>query len=177
MEIILRCALDDRPGALARLAGAIAEVGGDIQAVDVVETAGGRALDDLVVAVDPAKGRRLADTVRALEGVELVHAGMSRGHPGDAVFRLAVGLEALLNGAMNVDHGVQVLVGGLLRADEADFTDEDEAPAPDPRTLVLPCGERMLVLRRAYRFTETEQRRAEAVLRVCQEASGRAGPA
>lgn len=171
MEVMLRCAVVDRPGGLAALANAISEAGGDIQAVDVVETHDGVALDDLVVVIDPARLRRLADTVRSVEGVTLVHAGASRGHPGDAIFRVAVGIEALLCGAMTVDHGVRSLLSGLLRASDAVLCAPDDAPRPMPNVLVLDAGEQVLVMRRDYRFTATERQRAEAVLRACLEAA------
>jgi hypothetical protein len=175
MEVMLRCAVPDRPGALAALAHAIAEAGGDIQAVDVVETRDGVALDDLVVVIDPALGRRLADCVRAVEGVELVHAGPSRGDPGGAVFRLAVGLEALLSGAMTVEHGLRALLGGLLRASSAELVDRADAPPAGARILVLDAGASALVLRRDYRFTATERDRAAAVLRACLRAASAMG--
>ena len=164
---MLRVVLPDRPGALAAVAGAIATVGGDIQAVDVVESQRGVALDDLVVFVDPARGRALVDAVRAVPGVKVVHAAPSRGHPGDAVTRLAMGVEALLNGAMTPDHGVEALVGGLLRADSVQLLSAESAPVEEPGVLVLECDERALVVRRAYRFTDTERERASAVLRAC----------
>lgn len=171
MEVILRCAVPDRPGALAALAGTIGEAGGDIEAVEVVETVDGQALDDLVVVIDPDGLTALADRIHQLDDVELVHIGPSRGHPGDAVARLALGIESILNGAMLLDHGMEVLVGGLLRADSAEFVQPAQAPRRGGKTLVLAVDERVLVLRRAYRFTDAERSRAEAVLRVCVEAA------
>ncbi len=173
MELMLRCAVPDRPGALATLAGAIAEAGGDIQAIDVVESADGMALDDLLVVVEPDALRTLVDHVRAVDDVALVHAGPSRGHPGDAVTRVALGLESLLNGAMTLEHGVGVLVGGLLRASVAALQHVDDAPEEGDRVLVLPFDGQALVVRRDYRFTATERQRAPALLRACVEA-GRA---
>lgn len=171
MEVILRCALPDRPGALAGLAGAIGEAGGDIEAVEVVEAADGRALDDLVIVVAPDRLGALVERVGAVDGVELIHAGPSRGHPGDAVSRLALGVESILNGAMLLDHGMTVLLGGLLRAQSAEFVDSADAPRPGGKVLVLGFDDRVLVLRRDYRFTDTERHRAEAVLRLCLEAA------
>jgi hypothetical protein len=171
MEIMLRCALPDQPGALAALAGTIAEAGGDIQGVDVVETAGGRALDDLTVMVADGALRALVDRVAALDGFELVHVGPSRGHSADAVTRLAVGIESVLNGAMTFEHALRTLAGGLLRASSAEVVLCDDAPRAGERTLVLPVDGRCLVLRRDYRFTHTERQRAEALVRSCLEAS------
>lgn len=171
MEIMLRCAVPDRPGALAELAGAVGDAGGDIQAVEVVETADGRALDDLVVVVAPDGLRRLVDRLEALADVEVVHVGPSRGHPGDAVARLAVGLQSLLDGAMTVEHAVAALVGGLLRADSAELVGAVDAPRDGARTLVLAFDARLLVVRREYRFTDTERDRAQAILRTALEAA------
>ncbi len=169
MEIMLRCELADRPGSLAALAGAISEAGGDIQAVNIVEAASkGHVLDDLMVVVDQPQIGELLDRVRGLASVDLIHAGPSRGHPGDAVTRLAVGLEALLLGTMERARAVSTLVGGLLRADAAELVAHGDAPPPDGRTLVLPFDELQLVLKRAYRFTEAERERADALLRLCQ---------
>lgn len=164
---MLRCAVPDRPGALAALAGAIGEVGGDIQAVDVVETGGEVALDDLVVVLhDDTPLSALLDSVRSVDGVELIHAGPSRGHPGDAVSRLMLGIESMLNGAMDVSHGVQALIGGLLRAVSVELVDPAKAPRRDAKTLVLPFGALAIVAIRDYRFTDTERTRAEEILRT-----------
>lgn len=176
MEIFLRCAVPDRPGALAELAGVIARSGGDIEAVDVIEVTDGLALDDLVVVVaDPAHLRRLLDALGALDDVEVIRAAPSRGHPGDAVTRFAVGVESMLNGAMDLDQGLVTLLGGLLHADEVTLVDADDAPDERPAALVLPLGARRLVLRRSFAFTRTERDRAAALLRVCVEA-GRRSP-
>jgi hypothetical protein len=172
MEAQLRCRVPDRPGALAALAGAIGEAGGDIQAVDVVEAGNGVALDDLVVVVDSAEHLdRVLASVRKVDDVVLVHAGPSRGHPGDAVSRIAVLLEALLNGAMTVDNGVASLLGGLLRADSARWVPGAEVPPETDRTLLAAVDHRVLVLERAYRFTDTERGRAAALLQVALEAA------
>jgi ACT domain len=172
MEIMLRCALPDQPGRLAALTGAISEAGGDIEAVDVVESKDGIALDDLFVRIDGTDGlRAVVARIQALEGVELIHAGPSRGHPGDAVTRAAIGLEAILSGAMTLTHGVQVLLGGLLRASSITFEAADQPPLGDDCLLVLPFADQTLVLRRDYRFTDTEIDRARALLRVCGEAA------
>jgi ACT domain len=177
VEVMLRCSVPDRPGALAALAGAIGRAGGDIQAVDVVEHTGREALDDLVVVVtDAGQLSTLLDRVREVPGATLIHAGPSRGHPGDAVTRLAVGLEAVLNGAMTLERGVQTLLGGLLRATTAEIYPLEQAPSGGDKKLVLPFGNRALALSRDYRFTDTERERAQALLRVALEAAGTRTP-
>lgn len=170
MEVLLRCTLPDLPGQLATLAGAIGEAGGDIQAVTVVESRDGVALDDLwVVTQDLATIR---EHIATLDGVRLVHAGPSRGQPGDAVTRLAMGVEALLTGAMTLDHAVRVLVGGLLHASSAELRPAEEVTAVrDRRVLHLRFGDEVLVLTREYRFAEAEAERAATVLQTCWEAA------
>jgi acetolactate synthase regulatory subunit len=178
MEIILRCAVPDRPGALAELAGVIGACGCDIEAVDVVDVVEGRALDDLVVVVDgPRHLRTLLDELAGIPDVEVVHAAPSRGHPGDAVTRLAVKLESMMSGAMEADHAVTTLVGGLLRADDITLAAREDAPAEAPGTLVIPYGGRSAVVRRSYPFTATERNRAVALVRVCAQAAPSSGAA
>ena len=168
MEVTLRCAMPDRPGALAAVAGAIARGGGDIQAVDVVEHEDGTALDDLTVVLsDQGRLGAVLDLVGALDDVEIVHVGPSRGHPGDAVTRAALVFEATLTGAQDPEQAAVTLVGGLLRAEAVEVVDSGAAPRETPTRLVVPFGARTMVVRRPYRFTGTERWRAEAILRAC----------
>lgn len=168
MEVMLRCAVPDRPGSLAALAGAIAAAGGDIESIEIVDSADGWAFDDLVVVVrDPGHLRDLVETLHSMQEVRLVHAAPSRGHPGDASTRFAVTTEAMLSGAMTFEQAAVSLLGGLLRARHAAFSTPSEAPAPGETVIVLPFGERCLVLQRDYRFTATERARAVALLRLC----------
>lgn len=171
MEIVLRCTLTDRPGTLATLAGAVGEAGGDIQSIEVLEHDSGQALDDLVVVIQPAALQGLMDRLSGMPGVELVHAGPSRGHPGDAVTRLAIGFEALLAGTMPPERALTTLVGGLLRATSATVCPADEAPRAGRRTLVVPLDERAVVIRRDYPFTAPERERAATVARACVRAA------
>jgi len=166
MELMVRCALPDRPGELAKVASAISAFGGDIQAVDVVEHSDGRALDDIELLLDDTQASPLLERLGTLDGVEVVHAGPSRGRPGDAVTRLSIGLESLLDGSAEARRGLLTLIGGMLRARSAEFVAPGEAPRDDPCALVLDAGDQALVLQRDYRFTSTEQQRAEALLRL-----------
>jgi hypothetical protein len=170
MELMLRCALPDRPGALAQVASAISTVGGDIQSVDVVEHENGRALDDLEVVLEAEHIPLLLDRLTALDGVSVIHAGPSRGQPGDAVMRLSIGIESLLDGSAEARRGMSTLIGGLLRARRAEFVAPSQVPHDDERVLVLDAGDEVLVVRRDYRFTETERDRARALLRLARRA-------
>lgn len=172
MEVMLRCAVPDRPGALSELAGAIGRAGGDIQAVDVVEVADGRALDDLVVFVtEPGVLRALLEEIERLDGIDLVHTGPSRGHPSDLATRMAITFEHVLNGAMALEHALSALVGGMLRAGAVRLVDASDAPAPHATQLVLPLDDRAVVVNRDYRFTDGERERGRAVVRAVAEAA------
>jgi ACT domain-containing protein len=46
---VVRIRLSDRPGALGQVASRIGAVGGDIVAVDILERAAGRAVDEFVI--------------------------------------------------------------------------------------------------------------------------------
>ena len=171
MEITLRCDVPDRPGTLAALAGAISQAGGDIVSVDVVETANDRALDDIGIVIETSRIQAIIDAVQAVDGLLLIHAGPSRGLPGDAVARLALGIESLLNGAMTLEHAVTTLLGGLLGASRADLVAQGSAPRAADTVLVLDFDHQQLVVERDYRFTDTERERAAAILRTCVEAA------
>jgi hypothetical protein len=171
VEVMLRVQVPDRPGELAKIAGAVGAAGGDIQAVDVVETGGVHALDDLYVVVPEGGLRPLIEHIEALPEVTLVHATASRGHLGDDVGRVALVLQSLLDGAMVPEHAVSSLVSGLLHASASVLPADASLPNPGPSLLVLPFAGRWVVVRRDYRFTQTEQERLSAVLRACEVAT------
>lgn len=69
----MRISVPDRPGSLGRLASAIGTAGGDIAAVDVLESEAGRALDDVTVQVnDLAHLETLTSIVGSLAGMQVV---------------------------------------------------------------------------------------------------------
>ncbi len=167
---MLRCTVPDRPGVLATLAGTIAAGGGNIQAIEVVDHVGDEVTDDLWI-VTPDVGP-VVSGLDALPGVTVVHVGPSRGQPGDAVTRLAMGIEALLSGAMTIEHAITTLVGGLLHATQVEILPaEDVVERRDRRRLTLPFGASTIVVHREYRFTEAERERAATVVRACLEAA------
>jgi malate dehydrogenase (oxaloacetate-decarboxylating) len=81
----LRVRLSDHPGSFAALAGAIAEAGGSLGAIDLIRVEGGSKVRDVtVLAEDAAHIERIGEAVRSLDGIEveqivdrtfLMHAG------------------------------------------------------------------------------------------------------
>ena len=170
MEVMLRCEVPDVPGRLATVAGAIAEAGGDIQAVEVVQATHGRATDDIWIQTGDMIS--VVAHIEALEDITLVHTGPSRGLPGDATARLATGSDALLSGAMSPEHGLPTLIGGLLRADSAELQPPHDWPDKvNRRVLRFEVATGVLVLTREYKFLEAEIDRARQILLLCQRAA------
>lgn len=110
MSFLLRLALPNVPGSLGRLATAIGAAGGDIDAIQIVEThADGTAVDDVLLNLAPGT---MPDSVvsacNALDGVEVLW--ISRYAVGG---NLSLDLEALetitANAAQAVSHLVAVL--------------------------------------------------------------------
>ncbi|HYF73128.1 MAG TPA: ACT domain-containing protein [Nocardioides sp.] len=77
MPYLLRVELPDVPGSLGRLASAIGEAGGDIQAIEIVEKHhGGTAVDDVFLEMEPgAMPDSVVSTVNALDGVRVLWIG------------------------------------------------------------------------------------------------------
>jgi malate dehydrogenase (oxaloacetate-decarboxylating) len=68
----LRVHLDDRPGAFADLARAIADAGGNLGAIDLVRVDAGRKVRDVtVLATDAGHADRIVAAVRAVPGIEV----------------------------------------------------------------------------------------------------------
>jgi hypothetical protein len=53
MPYLMRVELPDVPGSLGRVAGAIGEAGGDIDAIEIVEKRDGYAVDDVLLEMAP----------------------------------------------------------------------------------------------------------------------------
>ena len=78
----VRVWLPDRPGALGELAGRIGEVGGDVVEIEILETGGGSAVDDLTVLLPAGvTPERLVESIQSAPGVaveEIVELGDER---------------------------------------------------------------------------------------------------
>ena len=68
----LQLSLPDRPGALGLLASAIGGAGGDIRALVVVKSEGGRGFDDVTVAVPGSDPTDLLEVLGSIGGVEVI---------------------------------------------------------------------------------------------------------
>jgi len=74
MPFLLRVSLPDVPGSLGRVAGAIGQAGGDIQAIEIVEkTATGAAVDDVLLETAPGvMPDSIVSACSSIEGVEVL---------------------------------------------------------------------------------------------------------
>ena len=82
---VVRIRLLDRPGALGQVASRIGSVGGDIVAIDIVQRAEGRAVDEFVIEL---AGDHLVDLMRheihEVDGVEVEHVTRVDAEPAGA---------------------------------------------------------------------------------------------
>jgi hypothetical protein len=104
MLVLARLVLDDRPGALARAAGAIAEVGGDIVEMDVVDRDDSTVTDDFVIELSPRNSGNPQALARRLSEVPGVVVECIRRTPDaelhrelEAITTLAVGAKPSLD--------------------------------------------------------------------------------
>ena len=74
VPFLLRVSLPDVPGSLGRLASAIGQAGGDIEAIEIVEKSGdGTAVDDVLLEMAPgAMPDSIVSACNALDGVEVL---------------------------------------------------------------------------------------------------------
>lgn len=72
--VVVRVWLPDRPGALGQVASRIGAVRGDVLDIEVLEVGGGRAIDEVVVALpDPELVDLMVHEVHAIDGVSVEH--------------------------------------------------------------------------------------------------------
>jgi malate dehydrogenase (oxaloacetate-decarboxylating) len=71
---IIRVHIEDRPGAFAKLAEAIGDAGGSLDAIDLVRVGKGEKVRDVtILAADTEHIQRIVDAVRAAPGIEVEH--------------------------------------------------------------------------------------------------------
>ncbi|WP_309648721.1 ACT domain-containing protein [Nocardioides sp.] len=147
MPYLLRVELPDVPGSLGRLASAVGEAGGDIEAIEIVEKRhDGTAVDDVLLEmIDGIMPDSIVSACNALDGVSVVWisryaAGGNlfldleavedlTAHPAEAINRLV----DLLPMTFRSDWALRLhRVGGVVHAtgaapDELGFVDLDRA--------------------------------------------------
>lgn len=95
MPYLLRVELPDVPGSLGRLASAIGEAGGDIEAIEIVEkSVGGTAVDDVLLETAPGSmPDSIVSACNRLDGVRVIW--ISRYAAGGNLFLDLEAVEAL----------------------------------------------------------------------------------
>lgn len=150
--VVVRVWLPDRPGALGLVTGRIGAVRGDVLAIEVLESGGGRVIDEIVVELP---SRELLDLmvneVHAIDGVSVEDV-----RPVDGVY--ADGGLLALNAAAELAEAerpkrVATLIEGVVRLTEADWAmvvhddaiveSRGEVPSPEWVTSLL-AGSRHL---------------------------------
>ncbi len=72
--VVLRVWLPDRPGALGQVASRIGSVRGDVLGIEILESGGGRVVDELVIGLsDASLVDLLIAEVSAVDGVSVEH--------------------------------------------------------------------------------------------------------
>lgn len=110
MPYLLRVELPDVPGSLGRLASAIGEAGGDIEAIEIVEKRlGGTAVDDVLLETIPGTmPDSIVSACNGLDGVRVVW--ISRYAAGGNLFLDLEAVEALTDAPdQALDRLVEVL--------------------------------------------------------------------
>ena len=117
MPFLLRVELPDVPGSLGRVASAIGEAGGDIEAIEIVEKLGeGIAVDDVLLETAPGvMPDSIVSACNALDGVQVLW--ISRYAAGGNVF---LDLEAIEDLTAHPEEALDRLVDrlpGVFRAE------------------------------------------------------------
>ena len=118
--LVIRVWLPDRPGALGQVASRIGAVKGDVLDIEVLEVGGGRAIDELVVALpDASLVDLMVAEVHAIDGVSVEHVRHTDGAHTDGGL-LALSLAAEYAEADVADR-VEALLDGIARLTEAEW--------------------------------------------------------
>lgn len=110
MSYLLRVELPDVPGSLGRLASAIGEAGGNIDAIEIVakDPGGGFAIDDVFVAADGVMPDSIVSACTGLDGVKVLW--ISRYAAGGNLF---LDLEAVESMTQDPASAIATLVDAL----------------------------------------------------------------
>jgi hypothetical protein len=137
--VVMRVWLPDRPGALGQVASRIGAVRGDVLDIEVLEVGGGRAIDELVVALpDDSLVDLMISEVHAIDGVSVEHVRPTDGdHTDGGLLALALAAEFA---EAEPNARVAALVDCVWRLTEADWvlvargtdTVMSRGPVPSP---------------------------------------------
>jgi hypothetical protein len=118
--VVMRVWLPDRPGALGQVASRIGAVKGDVLDIEILETGGGRAVDELVVALpDAGLVDLMVSEVHAIDGVAVEHVRIIEGAHNDGGL-LALALAAEMAEA-TPDARLDSLVEAVSKITDADW--------------------------------------------------------
>jgi hypothetical protein len=118
MPFLLRVELPDVPGSLGRVATAIGEAGGDIEAIEIVEKGAGTAIDDVLLEMNEgAMPDSVVSACNALDGVRVMW--ISRYAAGGNIFLDLEVVEELTVDATKALDRVVDLLPVAFRADWA----------------------------------------------------------
>ena len=119
--VVVRVGLPDRPGALGQVATRIGAVRGDVLDIEVLEVGGGRAIDEIVVALpDPELVDLMVAEIHAIDGVSVEHVRPIAGEHIDGGL-LALTAAAELAEADDEDPW-EALFGAVERLTESEWT-------------------------------------------------------
>ena len=120
ITIVVRVWMPDRPGALGQVASRIGAVRGDVLAIEILEQGGGRAIDELTVAL-PADDLMplLTAEIDAVDGVSVESIRVVDPDRTDASLS-ALALGAAIAESLPAER-LEVMVGGIQRFAETDW--------------------------------------------------------
>ncbi|PVG82344.1 amino acid-binding protein [Nocardioides gansuensis] len=196
MPFLLRVSLPDVPGSLGRVATAIGEAGGDIEAIEIVDKRGDVAVDDVLLETLPGTmPDSIVSACNALDGVEVLWisryaAGGNlfldlevveelSAHPAQAIGRLV----EMLPITFRVDWAARVGIDGRIlqatdgapeKVSHVALAMPDRLPSDDVTLLCgAPLGDDVIVLGRrgGPDFLESELARLGHLLGLAQTIS------
>ena len=141
-RFVLRVWLPDRPGALGQVASRIGAVHGDVIGIEILEQGGGRAIDELVVALpDAGLIDPLVREVAQVEGVDIEWVQPVDGDDHDPQLSLLEAAAALVEGAAP-GVGLDELCEDLRARSRPVGAPSSPAPRPAPSPEPATCRRR-----------------------------------
>ena len=120
ITIVVRVWMPDRPGALGQVASRIGAVRGDVLSIEILEQGGGRAIDELTVALpDDDLMPLLTAEIDAVDGVSVESIRVVDPDRTDASLS-ALALGAAIAESVHSER-LTVMVGGIQRFAETDW--------------------------------------------------------